>query len=226
MTDSRTHACVLRAIVDHGRAPTIEEIAGALSLAGDEARASLRRLHASHGLVLDPARDDVWIAHPFSLSPTATWVEAESRGWWAPCLWCACGIVRLCAPTSRVHARWMGEGEPLVISFVDGAPISHPDLLVHFATPPREAWDNVVRWCASVLPFSCAEDVDRWCERHGIARGESIPLRRVADLAAHWYGRHLDEDWRKWTLVEAQAIFDHQGLVGDFWRLPKGEGTY
>jgi hypothetical protein len=47
----------------------------------------------------------------------------------------------------------------------------------------------------------------------------------VLDLGRVWYGRHLDRDWRKWTVPEAQAVFDQVGLTGDFWRLP-GSGRY
>jgi hypothetical protein len=92
--------------------------------------------------------------------------------------------------------------------------------------PPRDAWDNVVRWCATVQPFARADDVGPWCERHAIARGAVVPIAQVADLAARWYGRHLEPAWRKWTLDEANAIFAAAGLTGEFWRLPAGAGTY
>jgi hypothetical protein len=53
-----------------------------------------------------------------------------------------------------------------------------------------------------------------------------VPLTTVLALAREWYGSYLDEDWRKWTLGEAQAIFDRVGLRGDAWRLPVGDGTF
>src|SRR4051812_42881805 len=106
--DSRVHHGVLRSIVRRRFAPTTEELAASLEVPRADVEESLRRLHESHGLVLHPASFDVWIAHPFSLSPTAVWVDARDRGWWAPCLWCAFGIVTLAAPDATIHVRAAG----------------------------------------------------------------------------------------------------------------------
>jgi hypothetical protein len=71
-----------------------------------------------------------------------------------------------------------------------------------------------------VQPFERAEHVDAWCARHALPRGECVPIGKVQRLARAWYGRHLDADWRKWTVPQAQAIFDSVELRGEFWRLP------
>ncbi|HWU88979.1 MAG TPA: organomercurial lyase, partial [Kofleriaceae bacterium] len=113
--DGRAHHEVLSTIVHRGHPPRLEELARALAISRDEAAASLRRLHDGHGLVLHPGSTDVWIAHPFSASPAAVWVAAGTRGWWAPCLWCAMGIVALAAPSATIHARYAGEHEPAAL---------------------------------------------------------------------------------------------------------------
>jgi len=225
LMDGRVHHEVLSTFVRLGRPPALDELARALAVSPEDAAAALRRLHDGHGLVLHPDGAEVWIAHPFSASPTAVWVAGGARGWWAPCLWCASGIVALAAPTSTIHARYGGEHEAAAVEVRGGAAASD-DLVVHFASPPRDAWRNVVHWCATVLPFRRAEDVDAWCERHGLPRGAVLPWRQVLELGRAWYGRHLDLDWRKHTIAEAQAIFDQVGLSGDFWRLPASDRPF
>jgi hypothetical protein len=219
--DGRAHHEVLSAIVRRGYPPRLDELASALAVSRDEAAAALRRLHDGHGLVLPPGSTDVWIAHPFSASPAAIWVAAGARGWWAPCMWCAMGVVALAAPSATIHARYAGEHEAAAIEVRDGEVVSaSADFVVHFAHPPRDAWRNVVHWCATVLPFRRAGEVASWCERHGLPLGAIVPAAQVAALGRAWYGRHLDADWRKWTVAEAQAIFEQVDLRGDFWRLP------
>jgi hypothetical protein len=224
--DGRVHHEVLSSFVRLGRPPTQGELSRSLAISSAAAAASLQRLHDGHGLVLHPGGTDIWIAHPFSASPTAVWVAAGARGWWAPCMWCASGVVALAAPTATIHARYGGEHEAAVV-LPDDPPDDPPDdLVVHFALPPRDAWRNVVHWCSTVLPFRRADDVDPWCERHGLPRGAVLPWSQVMALGRAWYGRHLDLDWRKHTIAEAQAIFDAVGLTGDFWRLPVSERPF
>lgn len=139
LMDGRVHHEVLSTFARLGRPPSLDELARALAMPPEDAAAALRRLHDGHGLVLHPDRAEVWIAHPFSASPTAVWVAAGARGWWAPCLWCASGIVALAAPTSTIHARYAGEHEAAAIEVQGGAAASG-DLVVHFAIPPRDAW--------------------------------------------------------------------------------------
>jgi len=223
--DGSVHHQVVATFVRSGYPPTVDDIAAALAVSPELVEAALRRLHDGHGLVLHPDSAAVWIAHPFSASPTAVWVAAGARGWWAPCMWCATGIATLAAPTSTIHVRYAGERDEARIELRDGAAAAS-DLVVHFATPPREAWHNVVHWCATVLPFRRAEDVDGWCERHRLPRGAVVPIDQVVALGRAWYGRHLDADWRKWSVAEAQSIFDAVGLTGEFWRLPVSDRPF
>ncbi len=213
--DGRVHAGIVRGILADGFAPTADELADALGATAGDIEASLGRLADNHGLVLHPGRPEVWIAHPFSLTPTNVWVAGASRGWWAPCLWCALGVAALAGDVD-VHARLGGEHVPVRIAVRDGAVVD-AGVVVHFALPPRVAWDNVVSWCACVQPFRTVADVDAWCARHRAARGAVHALAQVNDLARRWYGGHLDPGWKKWSNVEAQAIFHAAGLTGGFW---------
>jgi Alkylmercury lyase len=219
---SRVHHALLAAIVRDGHAPGPAALAATLGVPVSEIDAALRRLADEHGVVLHPHGAGVWVVHPFALSPSSTWVETPRGGWWAPCLWCGFGILAALGDDGRdahIHARLGGEARATAI-VMEGGDLLDEGLVVHFALPPRVAWDNVVHWCASVQPFTEAGEVPAWCERHGYEAGAIVPLAQVRALARAWYGRHLDPAWRKHTAAEAQAIFTQVGLTGAFWSLP------
>lgn len=208
-----------------GRAPTRAEVAAALNADVSDIDAALAELEATHGAVLDPHSGEPWVLHPFSVTPTATWVEQGALGWWAPCPWCAFGIAALVDGDVAIHTRLGGEAEAIVIH-VSGGRVIEDELCVHFAVPPRHAWDNVHRFCATVLPFRDTIAVDQWCERHRISRGEVVPIEQVWALGRGWYARHADPDWRKWTGAEAAAIFEAAGLDGPFWRFERSDAPF
>jgi hypothetical protein len=223
MTDAtpRGMGCVHHAFVEpllrQDKAPTRMEVAATLAVDVARVDTALAALEATHGAVLDPHSGEPWVLHPFSLTPTGTWVAQDERGWWAPCLWCAFGIVGLIGGNAAVHTRLGGEAEPLTIH-VTGGDVIEDDLQVHFALPPRDAWNNVHRFCSTVLPFRSEAQVDRWCARHALPRGEAIPIGQAWELGRRWYARHADPDWQKWTGAQAAAIFEAVGLTGSFWR--------
>jgi hypothetical protein len=158
--DGRVHREVIEAFVRLG-------VASRLGISRDEAIESLRRLHEGHGLVLHPGSTAIWVAPPFSASPTGVWVASGPRGWWAPCMWCAMGIVVLAAPDAAIHVRLGGERQEARIVVQNGQ-LASEDLPVHFAVPARDAWNNVIHYCATVLPFERVEAVKGWCERHAL----------------------------------------------------------
>lgn len=219
------HHGILRSFVERGRPPSLDELADELAAPADVVAGALRRLEAEHGVVLHPGSTEVWIAHPFSASPTGVWVSDGDRGWWAPCLWCAMGIAVLAAPNAVIHARYGGETEPAVFS-VSAATTTSPPAFAHFPIPVRRAWDNVVHWCSTVQPFRTADDAAAWSARHGLAVGDLVPLDQVLALSRVWYGRHLDPSWRKPTLDEARAMFASVGLTSPTWDVPSASGRF
>lgn len=223
-TDSAVHHAIVRSLIDQGRAPTNRELEAALGITGTEVEASLRRLDATHGLVLHPQTAVPWVVHPFATSPSLTWVEQGSRGWWAPCTWCALGVCALVGDEATIHTRLGGEAEEVDIVVRNGSATA--DLWVHFPEPPRLAWQNVHHFCARLLPFARREDVAPWAARHGFVPGEVVPIAQMARLAQRWYGRHADPNWKKWTIPEAAAIFHETGFSGPFWSLEAKAGTF
>jgi Alkylmercury lyase len=223
---SQLHYEIVRGLLEHSACPTNPELAKQLGVSTAQVEQLLRGLSDIHGLVLHPHVCEPWVVHPFSITPTLNWIEGHGRGWWAPCVWCAFGVAHLVGGEVRIHTRIGGEAQALSIPVTNGQPVNRDELWVHFAIPPAQAWQNVHQHCAMVLPFRSPDEIQRWCERYRLPRGEAVPLNQVARLAQLWYGRHARSDWRKWTVAEAQDIFNQAGLRSSFWQLGAGDGKY
>ena len=68
-----------------------------------------------------------------------------------------------------------------------------------------------------MLLFRSEGHVINWLA--GRQPGATIPITKLAELAAAWWGDRLDPDWRPHTREQNQAILDRLGLVGPFWNL-------
>jgi hypothetical protein len=154
-------------------------------------------------------------------------VAGSRHGWWAPCIWCGLGIAALVREDVVIHSRLGGEVEGIDLHVRQGA-VVQDDMVVHFAVPPRNAWDNVHYYCSTVLAFESESQVEAWSIRHGIPKGAVVPISQVMSLATAWYGGHAAPDWKKWSIDQARAIFARAGLTGPFWDLPanKQSGTF
>jgi hypothetical protein len=223
--ESTIHHLLVDGLLATGRAPTRAELAGRSGRSLLEIEEALRSLHTTHGLVLHPHELEPWIIHPFSTSPTHTWVAAQDRGWWAPCLWCGLGISALHREPVTIHTRIGAEHEPVEIP-ADRGFTRREDLWVHFPEPPRLAWGNVHHFCARLVAFHYETDAREWTQRHGFETGQIMPIAQLGELARRWYGRHADRAWTKWSLTQAREIFAQSGLTGEFWSLPGGEGKF
>src|SRR5260221_3941875 len=187
--DGRVHHAIIERIIAVGGAPSTDELASSFHLSPGDIEDSLRRLEENHGVVLHPHSCRPSLIHPFSLSPTAVWIEKGEQGWWAPCMWCALGVAVLVGGTVMIHARLGGEREDLDLEVKDGIPTRN-DVLIHIAVPPRDAWVDVRHFCAALLPFTKEADIDQWSRRHRLPRGKAVPVKVVAELARRWYGKH------------------------------------
>jgi len=223
--ESLIHHLLVCGLLDSGRAPTTLELSARTKLSNAGVEAALRSLDSTHGLVLHPHRCEPWVVHPFSTSPTHTWVASRDRGWWAPCLWCGLGISALCNSETVIFTRIGAEAEPVQIRAHAGRP-DDSQLWVHFPEPPKLAWGNVHHFCARLVAFHQPTDAASWAERHGFVLGEILPLAQIGELAQRWYGRHADRHWSKWTVNQARDIFQAVGLTGPFWELPEANKKF
>jgi hypothetical protein len=167
--ETQVHYRFIAPLLATGRFPSRVEVAEALAVPIEDVERALLGLARNHGVVLHEHVCEPWVIHPFSASPTATWVQIGHRGWWATCMWCACGVATLAGGNATIHTRIGGESEDIDIHIENGR-VLESDLVVHFAVPPSAAWDCVHHFCATVLPFRSAEDVPKWCDRHTISK--------------------------------------------------------
>jgi hypothetical protein len=212
-------------LVDNGYAPSSAQLGEVFQLDHESIVRALRELEDGHGVVLHPHAPEIWVAHPFATAPTAFAVWQEERRWWGNCAWCSLGIAALLGGDAiEIHSTLGAEGIPVVLHVNEHR--IREQLYVHFPVPMSRAWDNVHFTCATMLLFEDEREIDAWSARHGLPRGDAQPIQRVYDFARIWYGRHLDEDWRKWTLEEARGIFDRFGFRGPIWDLPRSTGRF
>lgn len=143
--DRSTRLCVYEHFVRAGTAPSLDEIAHALSCTTGEVEASLTRLELEyHALTLAPTTKTLWMAHPFSAVPTPFRVETDAVAYWANCAWDAVAIPSMLGVDARVHARCAESGSTMDLVFRNGVlDRSSEDGIVHFVVPPRAFWNNV-----------------------------------------------------------------------------------
>lgn len=68
-----------------------------------------------------------------------------------------------------------------------------------------------------MLLFRSEAHVHRWLA--GRPPGAIVPIAKLAELAAAWWGSRLAPDWQPRTREASQAILDRLGLTGPFWSL-------
>lgn len=222
----RLHRLIMEAFLERGHPPTIADLSASLDAPPPAIEEALQTLADEHGVVLHPNGAEIWVAHPFSASPTAFWVEADERGWWGNCAWCSLGIATLAGGSVTIHGRLGGERDPACVRLVDGAVTEGGNLRIHFPIPMRRAWENVIHTCSTMLLFESEAAIDEWCLRHRIPKGDVRSVAAFAPFAAAWYGRHLADDWRKWSSAEARAMFARFGLTGPIWSLEESAARF
>jgi|RhiMetdeSRZDD1v2_1073273.scaffolds.fasta_scaffold20154_3 hypothetical protein len=72
-----------------------------------------------------------------------------------------------------------------------------------------------------MLLFRSEEHVERWLEARSLERGSIFTPNQMWTVAKTWFESRLARDWRRFSVDEAQALFDRAGLRGAFWQLPR-----
>jgi hypothetical protein len=131
-----------RLFVELGRPPTIDDVGREVGAPVEEVRAGWRRLHEAHALVLDPGRDELRMANPFSAVPTPYRVRAAGRSWYANCAWDAFGVGAAMHVDSVIESTCPDCGEALAVAVDDGRP-DREDLVFHVLVPAAAWWADI-----------------------------------------------------------------------------------
>lgn len=225
VNNSLLHHRIIKFIIDEGYAPDVGQLAWLLGHSDKEIEAGLQRLQDNHGVVLHPNSSKIWVIHPFSLAPTNFMVRQGNLEWWGNCAWCSLGIAALVKGDVTITTTLGADGERVGIHIKDGK-LQETDYWIHFPVPMKNAWDNVIYTCSTMLFFEDKNRIEEWCKKHNINKGDVQPIAKVWEFSKAWYGGHLDPNWKKWTAAEAKQIFKEHGLRHVVWQLPESEERF
>lgn len=212
------HYQLLKGVINNGFAPSVEQLADHFQTEQGKVEEALYALQDYHGVVLHPNQPKVWVIHPFSLAPTNFYVTSKSGQWWGNCAWCSLGVAALLKEDVTITTTIGAETRQIFIHIVNGE-ILEKQYYIHFPVPMKNAWDNVIYTCSNMLVFESEEQINDWCQRHNIPKGDIQPLEKIWAFSRRWYGNHLNPAWTKWTIEEARQIFREYDLQGRIWDL-------
>ncbi len=225
ITNGSLHHILISEIIENGCVPDVDWLIDHFKSSREEVEKALFALQEYHGVVLHPNTSKIWVIHPFSTAPTNFYVKSSKGEWWGNCGWCSLGIAALIKTDVTITTSIGAEGSPQVIHIKDGR-ILEKNLFIHFPIPMKNAWDNVIYTCSNMLVFENEDQIDEWTERHNIPKGDIQPIQKIWEFSQEWYGNHLAEDWKKWTVKEAKEMFAKFGLAHEVWQLEESKGRF
>lgn len=140
--DVHLRQSIYRHFVREGRAPTVAEMAAALSAPVRKVRAALEQLAQTHAFVLQET-GELWRAAPFSAVPTAFPVRARKRAWYGNCIWDALGIPAMLHQNARIDASCGCCNYEMVLNIKNGRLLG-PKGIIHIAVPARHWYEDIV----------------------------------------------------------------------------------
>ena len=140
--DREVRLSVYRHFARTGQAPSPGDTSGDVGVDQAVIGDSLERLDANHVLVLQPATRQLWMAMPFSATPTQFRVTSGDRAWWANCAWDALGISAMLQIPAEIRTSCTDCGDPVTVR-TTGRALSDPSGVVHFAVPAAAWWDDI-----------------------------------------------------------------------------------
>ncbi len=69
-----------------------------------------------------------------------------------------------------------------------------------------------------MLLFRSEAALERWLVKNNYARGATLTVAQVWELAQLWYHNRLALDYHGRSIEQVQAIFQQLGLTASFWR--------
>lgn len=222
---SHLHYIILKKIILNGFAPSIESLTEIFQRSKEDVIQCLQDLEEYHGVVLHRKTFQIWIIHPFSMSPTNFWVESKKGQWWGNCAWCSLGIAAIINDDVTITCNLGGESKQIKFDIKNNEIITNEKLFVHFPIAMKNAWDNVLLTCSLMQLFQSENEINDWCQRHQYPKGDIQSIEKIWQFAKVWYGNHLCKHWKKWTLSQAKNIFQEFNFNHEIWKLPDLEDS-
>lgn len=204
---------------DHGRAPTVDELADRFAATPDEVRAAIDTLAAARHLVLNDTGAIV-MAHPFSAVPLGFSVMGANTLWWGGCAWDSFAMAHLLTGEAAllVATNCPACGTPHAWNVTRAAP-PPGDQVAHFLIPATHMWDDVVTTCGHQRLYCNEACVNTWLEQTGNTRGYVMDLTTLWRFASDWYTGRLERGYTRREPAAAADYLRSVGLSGPFWGL-------
>lgn len=133
---------IFRHIGETTETPSVNQLADWSGRDAAAVMTALEALEAVHQIALLPDRTGVWMANPFSSTPTAYPVQTPRGRFWANCAWDALGVPAILGIDGWTDTLCAGSGEPLSFGVRGGKRVGD-DAIIHLVVPPRNAWDDI-----------------------------------------------------------------------------------
>jgi hypothetical protein len=139
----KTKLAIYEYFASSGSRPSVNDVAARVGCSVSESRELLGRLQAQRVLVLEPDRESIRMAPPFSGVPTQHRVTAGGVSYFANCAWDALGIPAALHKPATVHSRCEQSLEPLELHVSLQGPEA-TGWLFHCLVPAAKWWDDIV----------------------------------------------------------------------------------
>lgn len=141
--EKRVRLYIYEFVIEHGRCPTLNEMAEEARETPLDTAEILERLADVHqAIVLSPGSGNVWLADPFAALPTPYPVYAGDHQWFGMCVWDALGILAVTRRGGRAPTLCPSSGARLEL-VVESGDLIRGDGVVHFAVPAAAWWRDI-----------------------------------------------------------------------------------
>jgi len=138
--DRRVRLALYERLLASGTMPGARDVATETGLPVADVEAAFERVTSIIPEPGEPSR--IRMAKPFSAVPTPFEVESGGRHWWGNCIWDALGIAAIVNADAVVRCSCGDCDEPMTVEIRGGD--VHGNGIVHFGTPARHWWDDIV----------------------------------------------------------------------------------
>lgn len=141
LLDEAVRVAVYSHFIEQGGAPDPERLATRCGVMPEARAASYERLAEQRALVLG-ADGAIWMAIPFSATPTDVQVRGADIRWWANCAFDGLGIPAMLGIDAEVETACPQSGMPILVKVRDQIPTSTACVL-HMSVPLAQWWENI-----------------------------------------------------------------------------------
>ena len=142
--DTRVKLALYQMIADRATVPSSDDVAAALSLSPTDVETAFSRLAAKRLLVLEPGSPSrIRMAPPFSGIETPFPVAANSKTYYANCIWDALGVAAALHTDAVINASDAHTGDAITLKVQNAQPLPR-NSVAHFAVPAAHWWDDII----------------------------------------------------------------------------------